>query len=62
MFKTLKYPVNGGNFYRIDMIDMIVKEEFEKMAIDNPVDRLITYPANNDLEFFFNIGVRNLRI
>jgi hypothetical protein len=53
MFKALKYPVNDGNFYRVDMIDMIVKEEFEKLAIDNPVDRLITYPANNDLEFFF---------
>jgi hypothetical protein len=28
MFKALKYPANDGNFCRVDMIDVIVKEEF----------------------------------
>jgi hypothetical protein len=34
------------------MIDVIVKEEFEKLSIDDPIDRLITYPANKEFERF----------
>jgi hypothetical protein len=52
MFKALKYPANDDNFYRVDMIDMIVKEEFEKLSIDDPIDRLITYPADKEFESF----------
>jgi hypothetical protein len=32
MFKGLKYSANDGNFYRVDMIDVIVKEEFKKFS------------------------------
>jgi hypothetical protein len=53
MFKTLKYPANDGNFCKIDMIDVIVKEEFEKLSNDDPIDRLITHPANKEFERFF---------
>jgi hypothetical protein len=52
MFKVLKYPANDGNFYRVDIIDVIVKEEFEKLSIDYPIDRLITHPANKEFERF----------
>jgi hypothetical protein len=52
MFKALKYSVNDDNFYRVDMIDVIVKEEFEKLSIDDPIDRLITYSANKEFERF----------
>jgi hypothetical protein len=52
MFKVLKYPANDGNFCRVDMIDVIVKEEFEKLSIDDMVDRLITYPTNKEFERF----------
>jgi hypothetical protein len=52
MFKALKYPANDGNFCRMDMIDVIVKEEFKKLSIDDPIDRLITYPANKEFERF----------
>jgi hypothetical protein len=45
IFKALKYPANYGNFCRVDMIDLIMKEKFEKLSIDDPIDRLITYPA-----------------
>jgi hypothetical protein len=50
MFKTLKYPANDGNFYRVDKIDVIVKEEFEKLSVDDPIDQLITYPADKEFE------------
>jgi hypothetical protein len=53
MFKALKYPANDGNFCRVDMIDVIVKEEFEKLSVDDPIDRLITYPADKEFERFF---------
>jgi CO dehydrogenase/acetyl-CoA synthase beta subunit len=52
MFKVLKYPANDGNFCRVDMIDVIMKEEFKKILIDDLVDRLITNPANNEFEKF----------
>jgi hypothetical protein len=52
MFKALKYPTNNGNFCRVDMIDVIVKEEFEKLSVDDPIDRLITYPADKEFESF----------
>jgi hypothetical protein len=52
MFKVLKYPANDGDFCRVDMIDVIVKEEFEKLSIDDLVDRLITYPTNKEFERF----------
>jgi hypothetical protein len=52
MFKALKYLANDGNFCRVDMIDVIVKEKFEKLSIDDPIDRLITYPANKDFKRF----------
>jgi hypothetical protein len=45
MFKASKYPANYDNFCRVDMIDVIVKEKFKKLSIDDPIDRLITYPA-----------------
>jgi hypothetical protein len=38
MFKALKYPANDGNLCMVDMIDVIVKEEFEKLSIDDPID------------------------
>jgi hypothetical protein len=53
MFKTLKYLANDGNFCRVDKIDVIVKEEFEKLSVDYPIDRLITYPADKEFERFF---------
>jgi hypothetical protein len=53
MFKALKYPANDGNFCRVDKIDVIVKEEFEKLSVDDPIDRLITYPADKEFERFF---------
>jgi hypothetical protein len=53
IFKALKYPANDGNFYRVDMIDVIVKEEFEKLSVDDPIDRLITYPADKEFKRFF---------
>jgi hypothetical protein len=52
MFKALKYPANDDNFCRVDMIDVIVKEEFKKLSIDDPIDRLITYPADKEFERF----------
>jgi hypothetical protein len=52
MLKALKYPTNDGNFCRVDMIDVIVKEKFEKLSIDDPIDRLITYPADKEFESF----------
>jgi hypothetical protein len=52
MFKALKYPTNDGNFYRVDMIDVIVKEEFEKLSVDDSIDRLITYPSDGEFERF----------
>jgi hypothetical protein len=52
MFKALKSPANDGNFCRMDMIDMIIKEEFKKLSIDDPIDRLITYPADKEFERF----------
>jgi hypothetical protein len=53
MFKASKYPANDGNFYRVDKIDVIVKEEFEKLSVDDPIDRLITSPADKEFERFF---------
>jgi gag-polyprotein putative aspartyl protease len=53
MFKALKYPANDGNFCRVDKIDVIVKEEFEKLSVDDPIDQLITYPADKEFERFF---------
>jgi hypothetical protein len=53
MFKALKYPANDGNFCRVDMIDVIVREEFEKLSVDDPIDRLITYPADKKFKRFF---------
>jgi hypothetical protein len=53
MFKSLKYPANDGNFCRVDKIDVIVKEEFEKLSVDDPIDRLIMYPADKEFERFF---------
>jgi hypothetical protein len=38
IFKALKYPANDGNFCMVDMIDVIVKEEFEKLSIDDSID------------------------
>jgi hypothetical protein len=52
MFKPLKYPANDGNFCRVDKIDVIVKEEFEKLSVNDPIDRLITYPADKEFESF----------
>jgi hypothetical protein len=52
MFKALKYPANDGNFYRVDMIDVIVKEKIEELSINDPVDRLIIYPTNKEFERF----------
>jgi hypothetical protein len=52
MFKAFKYPTNDGNFCRVDMIDVIVKEEFEKLSVDDPIDRLITYPADKEFKSF----------
>jgi gag-polyprotein putative aspartyl protease len=52
MFKALKYPTNDGNFCRVDMIDVIIKEEFEKLSVDDPIDRLIMYPADKEFEIF----------
>jgi hypothetical protein len=52
MIKALKYPTNDGNFYRVDMIDVIVKKKFEKLSVDDPIDRLITYPADKEFESF----------
>jgi hypothetical protein len=42
-----------GDIPRVDMIDIIVKEEFEKLSVDDPIDRLITYPADKEFERFF---------
>jgi hypothetical protein len=53
MFKALKYPANDDNFCRVDKIDVIVKEEFETLSVDDPIDRLITYPADKEFERFF---------
>jgi hypothetical protein len=52
MFKVLKYPTNDSNFCRVDMIDVIVKEEFKKLSVDDPIDRLITYLADKEFESF----------
>jgi hypothetical protein len=54
MFKNLKYPANDGNFCRVDKIDVIVKEEFEKLSVDDPIDQLITYSADKEFERFSN--------
>jgi hypothetical protein len=52
MFKALKYLTNDDNFCRVDMIDVIVNEEIGKLINDHSIDRLIIYPANDDLEKF----------
>jgi hypothetical protein len=52
MFKVLKYPANDGNFCRVDMIDVIVKEEFEKLSVDDSIDRLIMYPTDKEFKRF----------
>jgi hypothetical protein len=52
MFKTLKYPANDGNFCSVDMIDVILQEEFKKLSIDDLIDQLITYLANKEFERF----------
>jgi CO dehydrogenase/acetyl-CoA synthase beta subunit len=52
MFKVLKYLANDGNFCRVDMIDVIVKEEFEKLSVDDPIDRLITYHTDKEFKRF----------
>jgi hypothetical protein len=44
MFKSLKYSSNDHNIYRIDMIEISIREEFGQIIIDDPVKCLITYP------------------
>jgi hypothetical protein len=48
----LKYPANDGNFCRVDKIDVIVKEEFEKLSVNDPINRLITYHADKEFKSF----------
>jgi hypothetical protein len=52
MFKALKYPANDGNFCRVDMIDVIVKEEFEKLSIADSIDILVSHPSDGEFERF----------
>jgi hypothetical protein len=52
MFKALKYPANDGNFCRVDMIDVIVKEEFKKLSIVDSIDRWVTHPSDREFERF----------
>jgi hypothetical protein len=52
MFKALKYSANDDNFCKVDMIDVIVKEEFEKLIVDDLIDCLITHPTNQEFERF----------
>jgi hypothetical protein len=52
MFKALKYPANDGNFYKVDMIDVIVKEEFEKVSIADSIDKLVSHPSDGEFERF----------
>jgi glutaredoxin-related protein len=52
MFKALKYPANDGNFCRVDMIDVIVKEEFEKVSITDSIDKLVSHPSDGEFERF----------
>jgi hypothetical protein len=48
----LKYPANDDNFCRVDMIDVIVKEEFEKLSVNDSIDRLVTHPSDREFEKF----------
>jgi hypothetical protein len=52
MFKALKYPANDGNFCRVDMIDVIVKEEFEKVSIFDLINKLVSHPSDGEFERF----------
>jgi hypothetical protein len=52
MFKALKHPINDGNFCRVDMIDVIVKEEFKKISIADSIDKLVTHPSDVIFERF----------
>jgi RNA processing factor Prp31 len=37
-------------FCRVDKIDVIVKEEFEKLSIANSIDKLVTHPSDGEFE------------
>jgi hypothetical protein len=48
----MKYSSNDNNVCRVDMIEAMIREEFEKMTIDDPMNRLITFVAEDDFEKF----------
>jgi hypothetical protein len=54
MINAIKYPSNNSNVCMINMIEGIVREEFRRMTISDPVNQLITFFAEDELKDFWN--------